>query len=825
MMIHPILEQVRRRIEKQGLSMPEAATEIGVTTQSLSRHLEAEYVRSDSLAKYRLWLERPVTPARDRPASKSAKGGPSPITPKVQLTLLNLGTPADTTGPVEPQDLWTRVHAPVRPHRVVDIFSGCGGLSLGFDRFEDGHLFQTVLALDLEEPMIRVFNDNHPSLGAELPRGREADVTDFLNEAEIQAFYLDHLSRSGQDATLDRELKDVAGFNLHALRANLQLLDRGFLATLNTLRQEEGFVKAYRKLGGNVLSQTSVIAFHRALKLPQTALGMPRLETLLWADDGKADTLEEATLEGDVPVFRTAQRKARRLWDDEVAKLQQKASGNGKGQLSSSAKRIQDFVSFITGDEITAIRSAWATWRARRDALRALVFENPGVQQGLQALYNQGREISVLLGGPPCQGFSRIGRGKIRSLREQSVHAHEDEDSGDSRNQLLDQYVLFVSALAPRAFLFENVRHFQALVRIGDRTFDAAEALAEAIRSVTDDRGLTYSVASQIVVASEHLVPQMRERYLMAGVRADVTQALNGAAGPQWCIQLPTYSAIPLEVALGGLPDPAAAREDSAKGDGLGEVQVSRAQALPGDPDSAARLLNWLCPGEEVTTDSHVARRPRPDDAAFFDLMGPGKRWMDYRCDETPTLKRLQTFLSTVNTALGRTPALAAKLGISAEEAGALEQLLDGSLSVRLLLESIPPLPGETGHHLLAPNYLKKKDGQHGDWLARMDPSRPSKTMVSHMAKDTYAYVHPTRPRTLSVREAARIQTFPDTYRFRSVGLVDAFRMIGNAVPPLLSSQFADRVAQILWAAEQPREHTRVVPITLRGAARVNVAV
>lgn len=822
MKIHPILEQIGSRIAERGLSMPDAAADIGITTQSLSRHLGGEYVRSDSLAKYRVWLGRPNEYQRRKSISKSTLDADHEA---VQLAFKNSVAPAGKGKQAAPSALWPEVQVPARPHRVVDIFSGCGGLSLGFDRFEDGSVFNTVLALDFEEPMIRVFNDNHPAdSGAELARGRQADVTDFLNEAEIQAFYLDHLARSGQDPTLTQELKDVAGYSIENLRANLHNLDREFLETLSTLRQDPGFVRIYRKLGSNVLGQTSIIAFHRALKLPLTAVGLPRIETLLWANDGQVANLEHATLEGDVDRLRASQRKAHQLWDAEVAKLRHKASGNGTGQLSSSAKRIQEFVAFITSEQTNAIRSAWTNWIARRDALRMLVFEDRNVQRRLQALYSQGREVSVFLGGPPCQGFSRIGRGKIRSLREQSVHAHEDEDSGDSRNQLLDQYVLFVSALAPSTFLFENVRHFQAVVKIGDREFDAAEALAEAIKSVSS-RGLSYSVASQIVIASEHLVPQMRERYLMAGVRADVNQALADVVGPQWCIQLPTYPSIPLEIALEGLPEPAAAREGSPEGNGSGEVRVSGSRQRLGCPEHAARLRTWLCPGEELVTDSHIARRPRPDDAAFFDLMGPGKRWMDYRCDDAPTLVRLKTFISTVEAALKRTPALASKLGVVPEEVHELEQFLDGSLSLRLLLESIPPLAGETGHHLLAANYLKKKNGQHGDWLARMDPSRPSKTMVSHMGKDTYAYVHPTRPRTLSVREAARIQTFPDTYRFRSVGLVDGFRMIGNAVPPLLSVQFAERVAQILWAAEKPREHSQIVHLPRPRAAQVNVAV
>jgi site-specific DNA-cytosine methylase len=196
--------------------------------------------------------------------------------------------------------------------------------------------------------------------------------------------------------------------------------------------------------------------------------------------------------------------------------------------------------------------------------------------------------------------------------------------------------------------------------------------------------------------------------------------------------------------------------------------------------------------------DAHLARPPRRDDEAFFSLMGPGKRWMDYRCDESPTLQRIAVMLKKLNDELKASPDLGERLGVSNDEVNDLIASADGSLSLRLLLESIPPQPGELQHHLLTTNYLRKREGAHGDWLSRMDPAQPSKTIVSHMAKDTYAFVHPTLPRTLSVREAARVQSFPDDYRFGSVGLVDGFRVVGNAVPPLLSLQFAQRVAQVL---------------------------
>jgi len=117
-------------------------------------------------------------------------------------------------------------------------------------------------------------------------------------------------------------------------------------------------------------------------------------------------------------------------------------------------------------------------------------------------------------------------------------------------------------------------------------------------------------------------------------------------------------------------------------------------------------------------------------------------------------------------------------------------------------LETLPTQPGELGHHLLTENYLSKRDGNHGDWLARLKADQPTKTMTSHMGKDTYAYVHPFEARTLSVREAARVQSFPDWFSFGAVSLVDGFRVIGNAVPPLLSNLIAERIFTALTAGK-----------------------
>ncbi|MGY3016178.1 DNA-cytosine methyltransferase [Pseudomonas sp. TE6283] len=783
-MIDPILVQIRQCIETRGLSLQEAAASIGIGTSALERHLSGEYVRSDSLAKYRLWLDGSVSnqaqPQQRDPADKTATQTANELPDQmIEMSSLEI--------------------APKRPLNVVDLFCGCGGMSLGFERLKDGRIYRVAMALDIEAPMVRVFNDNHPSPSGALPIARQSDITDFMSEAEIQGYYLDHLARTTGDTTLTNELSELAKGGIPGLRKHLREIDQNFLDELASRRIAPEYVATIRKLGSAVLGQTSVSGFHNATKLPNSGTSYPKLGPLIWHHDGEIPSTAKISNNHllDEKLIRGCRTRMRKLWDNEIEKLSTRATGAGRGQLASAAERINRFLEFLDTASMRSIRSLWIDWRATREAVRTSFFEDPLVRSQLRSIYEDGRQVAVLLGGPPCQGFSRIGRGKIRSLREQSVHVHEDEDSVDSRNQLMHQYVLFVAALAPQAFLFENVRHFQAVVKSEGIEFDAADILAEAIESVST-RGLGYAVSRRIVVASQHAVPQARERFVMAGVRKDLNQKLPGAEAASWCLSLQRREPVPLQVALEGLPEPEFSNQESQQST-LAKYEDFQTIISPDGNQASDVFRNWAFRGKSV--DAHIARPPRPDDAAFFALMGPGKRWMDYRCDDTPTLQKISSALISIRDALETSPDLSSRLGISEEEVKSLSEIVDGSLSLRLLLEKIPPHPGELQHHLLTATYLRKREGSHGDWLSRMDPAQPSKTIVSHMAKDTYAFVHPFRPRTLSVREAARVQSFPDDYRFGSVGLVDGFRVVGNAVPPLLSLQFAERVAQVLASA------------------------
>ncbi len=79
----------------------------------------------------------------------------------------------------------------------------------------------------------------------------------------------------------------------------------------------------------------------------------------------------------------------------------------------------------------------------------------------------------------------------------------------------------------------------------------------------------------------------------------------------------------------------------------------------------------------------------------------------------------------------------------------------------------------------------------------KLDPKLPSKTLTAHLGKDTYSHIHydSDQARTISVREAARLQSFPDGFVFAGA-MNAAFKQIGNAVPPLMAFAIAKKVQQ-----------------------------
>ena len=772
------MASVAERITSRGAPQSVIAAEIGVGLSTLRSHLSGEHVRSDSKRKYQDWL------AGRRAATN--------------VFVLH-STAADAIAETGPSDQAAR---PASPRLVVDIFSGCGGLSLGFDLLDEGTQFRTILALDSQSAPIATLNRNAGLLGhRSAPVGRQTDLTEFLNETEFLAFYVDHAARGLEDAGLAEALRTLKGGRFPAFLNEVAAVDARFLEALNAIRAGRSWLAAYDRLARQALSQTSVLGFHDKLRLPRPSSKVASLPLILWGDRGGETPVASRKSPASAPGFSIERAAAE--WNEELWQLSAKKQSAGKGQLGASSRRVASFVSFLDQPAMVQVREVWIRWRAERLALRIALFEDEAYGAALQKLYSEKCPVSVLVGGPPCQGFSRIGRGKIRSLKDAKVHVHGHAEAGDARNLLFRQYVLVLGALRPAAFLFENVQHFQSVVKSGGVTFQATEVLAEAIATMSDGAA-TYEVKSKILDASQFGIPQTRQRYFMAGVLAagDTEAALRDA---ETFLDLARDREAPLALALAGLP-PA----------GFGAQTLAILSAVDERVSGDHPFVRWIrqpCPltkAAPTAVDAHTTRRPRADDAAFFSLMGPGRRWMDYRSDEAKTLLDLKALVK----ALLEMPqqdyaALAAKAQSESwlPDRAALADLdgrIDGALPLRLLLEQSGWKLG-AANHLLTDSYLEKRDGNHGDWIARMDSTRPAKTMVSHMGKDTYAFVHPSASRTLSVRESARIQSFPDWFSFGDAALTDAFKMVGNAVPPMLSGMIAHKVSHVLARRDAPR--------------------
>lgn len=120
----------------------------------------------------------------------------------------------------------------------------------------------------------------------------------------------------------------------------------------------------------------------------------------------------------------------------------------------------------------------------------------------------------------------------------------------------------------------------------------------------------------------------------------------------------------------------------------------------------------------------------------------------------------------------------------------------------------------ETKYSDLAPEHQRYRNDIFDDKYKRLDENDLSRTITAHIAKDGYWYIHPRQPRTLTVREAARIQSFPDHFRFSGPPSA-AFKQIGNAVPPMVAAAVGTAIRSALAAGDRMPFTTREIGTTL----------
>lgn len=312
--------------------------------------------------------------------------------------------------------------------------------------------------------------------------------------------------------------------------------------------------------------------------------------------------------------------------------------------------------------------------------------------------------VDIIIGGPPCQSFSTLGRAK-----------DEFGMQNDPRNFLFESYVRILNYFKPKFFVFENVTGLLTAEIEGKKI----------INLILKELGKNYKLLDDVqdmVLNSVHYgVPQERNRVIILGVRKDLNIATEDIYN---MIEKTHYS---LDDELNK------ANQDLKKYLTVKDAISDLPKLRPGEgeeiieyvPKKITEYVRKLRVNMDNKLFNHVARNHNSEDMERYREMAKN-RW-----------------------------------------------------SFMELLDNRPDLNHENPR-LFGNSYVVQR------W------DQPSKTIIAHLYKDGNQFIHPdyTQSRTLTAREAARLQSFPDDFEF-PVSRTQQYKQIGNAVPPLLAEVIA----------------------------------
>lgn len=359
--------------------------------------------------------------------------------------------------------------------------------------------------------------------------------------------------------------------------------------------------------------------------------------------------------------------------------------------------------------------------------------------------------VDVVVGGPPCPSFTRVGRAKLREVMD-----HPEAFKLDERTTLYLHAMRVIEQTKPLAVLLENV----------------PDVLNQGGRSVGDEmaeylNGLGYEVSYTLLNAANYGVPQTRDRFFLMAFAKEL-QARPAFPSPTHWVDLPRGYKSSRDVALrllGDLPSHPYYRPPMEAKPTLPPAVTAR-DAIHDLP----RVTEQLSRGAR-RFDNPVATPANSDITSFAKIMRswPGFSNNGKICDHvTRSLgeRDLRLFAQM-------------KAGDQYPDAHALATALwerDGAKPERLRAFVPPYDPSKF------PNKWRK-----------MEPDAPARTLMAHLGKDTYSHIHydSSQARTITVREAARLQSFPDGFHFCGT-MNPAFRQIGNAVAPLVAFRLGE---------------------------------
>lgn len=399
----------------------------------------------------------------------------------------------------------------------------------------------------------------------------------------------------------------------------------------------------------------------------------------------------------------------------------------------------------------------------------------------------------VLIGGPPCQAYSIVGRARNKGNAQ-----YKAED--DHRHFLYREYLRIIQSKRPAIFVMENVKGILSSKVSGTQIFpQILQDLADpdAALGIKDGCGAKYKICSLvsddiyesgmplesidfsnfIIRAEDYGIPQGRHRVILIGVSEDYLDGINEH-------KLATAEPVTVGDVIGNLPP---LRSTLSRGgdtpdkwcsevfnhldtlyadlisSGVKDLNLEMKLKIFRDSFSGGRLNNG---GLRVRKTSSWSGKTKSNELNSWFTDDRLSVWLNHeaRSHMSADLKRY-VYASVFAQAHQLSP--------------------KGHREFNL--------PG------LAPHHKNWESGKFSDRFRVQLDHQYASTITSHISKDGHYFIHydPNQCRSLTVREAARLQTFPDNYFFLG-NRTQQFHQVGNAVPPLLASKIAKVVERII---------------------------
>lgn len=421
----------------------------------------------------------------------------------------------------------------------------------------------------------------------------------------------------------------------------------------------------------------------------------------------------------------------------------------------------------------------------------ATIFRDLGIEGPVDG------QVDVLVGGPPCQAFARVGRAKLRH----EAHRREEDDADiaflvDGRVNLWQRYLHYVRETKPLAILMENVPD---ILNHGGK--NVAEVVAEHLR----EEG--YVVRYTLLNASWFGVPQTRERMFLIGVHESLDVEVVFPSPTHFSV-LPSGYGGTRSTARKLIPQHAGLNRESehshcwisdpSEEDGLPPTTTAGEAFADLPPIYALSLLER----------GQIARgRKDPAEPVAYTSRNPTTLW-------SRLMRQWPKFDTTNHTT------------------GHVIRYLPRDYKIFRMMEEGWQYPEvwrfieEKRQQLLNERWRSGEDKKTSsaqlqafikEWTLPYDPGKfpnkwwklyrdkPVRTLMAHLGKDSYSHIHfdSEQARAISVREAARLQSFPDGFVLRG-SMNPAFKQIGNAVPPLVSYAIAMEMRTMIGCQSIP---------------------